>query len=143
MKKETTKKKEIQSVNIHDDELMCKLGFRPIKQVPRDKSVWSKTQNEHRILKDIKYSAKKEDMHFHTIPPKRATICSKLIVYLEPNKVFPKSTYSQECFNTHINDVLGKFRVFDSKVKLTRSVVVKYSFNGRTYGPDELPYCCK
>ena len=150
MKKETTKspknkatqKEESRWINVHDDDVMRKMGFnRPFIQTPRDKSVWQKTPNEHRLLKNVKHTAKKEDMHFHHIPSKRAIVCAKLIVQLMPNNIFPKSTYSQECLNTHISDILGKFQTTNPKTGYCKSLVAKYSYNGRTYAPNELPYC--
>lgn len=150
MKKETTKSpknKAIQGdkddrwIDVHDDAVMREMGFSRFDRTPRDKSVWSKTPNERRLLKAVRHSWKGLDMHFHSVPPKRVTISAKLIVQLKKNNVFPKSTYSTECLNTHIGDVLGKFRVTDPKTGYSESVVAKYSYNGRTYAPNEVPYC--
>lgn len=150
MKKETTKspknkaiqKEEDRWIDVHDDNVMREMGFnRPFNQAPRDKSVWSKTPNERRLLSQVKHSMRKDDMHFHATPAKRGTVRAKLIVQLKANKVFPKSTYSQECLNTHISDILGKFKVTDPRSGYSESVVAKYSFNGRTYAPNEVPYC--
>lgn len=150
MKKEITKSpksKAIQKekdrwINVHDDNVMREMGFmRPFNQAPRDKSVWQKTPNERRLLRNVKHSEKNRNMHFHTVPTKRATVCAKLIIQLKPNKVFPKSTYSQECLNTRIRDVLGRFQITNPKTEYSQSVVAKYSYNGKTYAPNELPYC--
>ena len=150
MKKETTKspknkavqKEEDRWIDVHDDNVMREMGFmRPFNQSPRDKSVWQKTPNERRLLRNVKHSVKNRDMHFHAAPAKRATVCAKLIIQLRSNKVFPKSTYSQECLNTHIGDVLGRFRITDPKTGYSESIVAKYSYNGRTYAPNEVPYC--
>lgn len=149
MKKEITKspknkaiqKEEDRWIDVHDDNVMREMGFdRPLNQAPRDKSVWSKTPNERRLLRNVRHSIK-GDMHFHSTPPKRAMVCAKLIVQLKSNDAFPKSTYSQECLNTHIGAVLGKFRVTDPKTGCSESVVAKYSYNGITYAPNETPYC--
>lgn len=148
MKKETTKspknkaiqKEEDRWIDVHDDNVMREMGFnRPFNQTPRDKSVWSKTPNERRLLKIVRHSVK-EDMHLHITPLKRSTVCAKLVIQLKPNAEFSKSTYSQECLNTHIGAVLGKFRVTDPKTGYSKSVVAKYSYNGITYAPDEIPY---
>lgn len=147
MKKEITKNKVVQKeenrwIDVHDDNVMREMGFmRPFNQTPRDKSVWRKTSNDRRLLKNIKHSVRKGDMHFHSIPQKRSAVNAKLIIYLNPNKVFPKSTYSQECSNTNIRDILGKFCVVDSKTGYSKSVVAKYSYDGRTYSPNEIPCC--
>ncbi len=149
MKKETTKSpknKAIQDkddrwIDVHDDAVMREMGFSRFERVPRDESVWSKTPRERQLLKKIRHAYKGMDLHFHSVPPKRATVCAKLIVQLKPNDVFPKSTYSQECLNTHISDVLGKFKIVDPVTGWSESVVAKYSYNGRTYAPNEVPYC--
>lgn len=142
MKKETTKnpknkviqKEEDCWIDVHNDNVMREMGFmRPFNQAPRDKSVWQKTSTERRLLKNVKHSVRKEDMHFHSVPPKRATVRAKLIVQLKPNKVFPKSTYSQECLDTQVNNILERFQIIDSKTGYSRSVVAKYSYNGKTY----------
>lgn len=149
MKKETTKspknkaiQKEDRWIDVHNDNVMREMGFmRPFNQTPRDKSVWQKTPNERRLLRNVKHSVRNRDMHFHTAPAKRATVRTKLIIHLKSNKVFPKSTYSQECLNTHISDALGRFQVTNPKTGNSKSIVAKYSYNGRTYALNEIPYC--
>lgn len=150
MKKETTKKvlknkadqkEEDRWIDVHNDDVMREMGFnRPALQAPRDKSVWSKTAYEKRILRNVRHSHRKEDMHFHSIPAKRATVRAKLIIQLKPNKVFPKSTYSFLCWDTNVEDMLNKFRLANHKTGQTESVVAKYSYNGISYGPEERPY---
>lgn len=46
-------------VNVHDDELMIKLGIRPPHLVPRDPSVWTKTPYEKKLLKSLRRVHKK------------------------------------------------------------------------------------
>lgn len=150
MKKEITKspktkaiqKEEDRWIDVHDDNVMREMGFaRPFLQTSRDKNVWSKTPYERRILRNVKYSYDRSDSHFHSCPAKRGTVRTKLIVQLKSNKVFPKSTYSFICMDTDIEHILSKFRiVVDQQTEQTESVVKKYSFNGRTYQPDERPY---
>lgn len=149
MKKETIKspknkavqKEENRWIDVHDDDVMRAMGFmRPFNQTPRDPRVWQKTPNDRRLLRNIKHTVKKEDLHFHSVPPKRATVYAKLIIQLKPNKIFPKSTYSQKCLNTHIGDILRKFQVTNSKTGYSESIVAKYSYNGKTYAPNEIPY---
>ena len=149
MKKETTKspknkaiqEKDDRWIDVHDDAVMREMGFNRFEKTPRDESVWTKTPRERQLLKKIRHTWKGLDLHFHSVPPKRGTVRAKLIVQLKSNDVFPKSTYSFECLNTHISDILGKFKVIDPVTGWSESVVAKYSYNGRTYAPNELPYC--
>lgn len=138
----TIKKEEDRWINVHDDDIMREMGFmRPFKQTPRDKSVWSKTLNERRILHNVKNSCKNEDMHFHMAPAKQSRVCAKLIIYLNSNDVFPKSTYSFMCLNTAIGEILGKFQITNPRTKVFESAVIKYSYDGKTYKLEERPYC--
>ena len=149
MKKETTKSpknkatrdKDDRWINVHDDAVMREMGFTRFERIPRDESVWTKTPRERQLLKKLRHTLKGLDLHFHSVPSKRGTVRAKLIVQLKSNDVFSKSTYSQECLNTHISDVLEKFKVIDPVTGWSESVVTKYSYNGRTYAPNELPYC--
>ena len=148
MKKETTtspKNKAIQDkdgrwIDVHDDAVMREMGFSRFERIPRDESVWTKTPRERQLLKKIRNTYKDLDPHFHSVPPKRGTVRAKLIIQLKSNNVFSKSTYSFECLNTHISNVLEKFKVIDPVTRWLESVVVKYSYNGKTYAPNELPY---
>lgn len=139
MKKESTKKsKPTQNkdgwVNVHDDKLMQSMGLmRYSAQTPRDPSVWSKTRNEKKLLKNAKYSHKKEDMHFGISPEEQSSFVAKLIIQLKPNKVFPKSTYSYVCPNTAVNTILNQFLIRDSKSGHAISTVLKYFYNGKTH----------
>ena len=115
------KKEENRFIDVHNDEVMRQFGLiRPIVQAPRDESVWTKTPNEHRILKTVKHTCK-DDMHFRSVPTKRGTVRSKLIVQIKPNKRFTKTTYSFDCLDTEIGEIVSRFEN-----------VVKYAFNGRT-----------
>ena len=128
-------KKDPLWIDVHNDEVMRKMGFRrPFDQSPRDKSVWTKTPNERRLLKEVKCSYKNEDMHFHMPPTKRCTVRAKLIVQLKKNKVFPNTTYSFICSNTAVNNILGTFKGSKSE-----DLVSKYSYNGIAYTANERP----
>lgn len=148
MKEKTTKSpknKAVQDQNdrwidVHDDAVMREMGFSRFDRTPRDKSVWTKTPNERRLLKATRHTCK-GDMHFHAAPAKRGTVRAKLIVQLKSNKYFSKSTYSYMCLNTVIDDILGKFRVNNPKTGYSESIVAKYSYNGKTYALEERPYC--
>lgn len=128
MKKENSskvsQKEENRWIDVHNDRVVNEMGLmRPLLREPRDISVWSKTPNEHRILRNVKYQNVHSNMHFGSVPTKRSTVTAKLIVYLKPNKTFPKSTYSFSCTDTSVNNILSKFE----------SAVSKYSYNGRIY----------
>lgn len=139
-KSKAIQKEEDRWIDVHNDDVMREMGlWRPYNQSPRDKSVWTKTPNERRILRTVKYRNRGEDGHFHDCPPKRATVRAKLIVQLKKNKQFSKTTYSYECPNTCIRDILSKFIINENGSSV--SVVAKYSYNGKTYAPNQLPYC--
>lgn len=138
--KTTSQKEENRWIDIHNDEVMREMGlYRPYLQVPRDKSVWSKTPNERRIAKTIRHSHKGRDMHFHTKPAKSVRVLCNLIIYLKRNKIYPKTTYSIKCWQSDIQDILSRY-IVTSKSKGTENIVAKYSWNGRTYNFGELPF---
>lgn len=121
--------------NIITDDLMVKLGMRQPHVVPRDKEVWTKTQREKKMLKRYK---SKERIHFHTIPIKSIPVWSKLIIYLKKNKEYPKTTYSIKCWQHEISNILSNYcQVKKGKVE---NLVSKYSYNGKTYAPNERPF---
>lgn len=149
MKKENTKspkkgnpvEEEDRWIDVHDDDVMREMGFfRPLNQAPRDESVWTKTPYERRILKKVRHTCKGEDMHFHSVPRKVIRVRCKLIINLYKNKRFEKTTYSTECWQHEIPDILAKYRVTDRKTGYSTSVVRKYSWNGKTYDPKDLPF---
>lgn len=136
--KEVTKQKESTWIDVHDDNVMREMGFlRPFLQTPRDKSVWTKTPQEHRAIKKVKYSS---DMHFHSIPTKIINVPGKLIIQLKKNKSFPKTTYSIECIQSDIPRIVSKFVVKNNKLKTFENIISKYTWNGKTYQYGELPF---
>lgn len=147
MKKEQTKspekaiqKEEDRWINIHDDNVMREMGLvRSLPLVPRDENVWSKNAYERRIVSKVRHSSG-TDMHFHTCPRKAIPVRCKLIVYLKKNKQFGKTTYSTECWQHEIPEILSKFQVINRKAGTATSVVMKYSWNGKTYQPNTLPF---
>lgn len=115
-------------VDVHNDDAVRAAGIiRPFDQVPRDKSVWTKTPHERRILRNVKHSYS-TDMHFHSIPFKFIRVSGKLIVQLKKNKTFPNTTYSFKCWQSDIPNIISKF--IDNK---QRNVVAKYTWNGKTF----------
>lgn len=149
MKKENSKSpknKAIQQeedrwINVHNDDVMREMGFlRPFPQAPRYESVWRKTPNERRLLRNVKHVGKGEDMHFHSVPYKHIHVRAKLIIQLKKNKKYPNTTYSTECWMSNIPDILAKYQVTNPKTKYSESAVARYSFNGKIYAPNELPF---
>lgn len=149
MKKENSKSpknKAVQQekdcwIDVHNNDVMREMGFlRPLPQAPRDESVWRKTPNERRLLRNVKHVVKGEDMHFHSVPHKHIHVRAKLIIQLKKNKKYPNTTYSTECWMSDIPDILDKYQVTNPKTKYSESAVVRYSFNGKTYAPNELPF---
>lgn len=149
MKQETTKSpknKAIQQeedrwINVHDDNVMREMGFfRPFNQSPRDESVWTKTPNERRLLRAVKHSCKDEDMHFHATPHKFIKVPGKLIIQLRKNNVFPKTTYSTKCWQSDIPEILSRYVINNKRLNISESAVLKYTWNGKTYNYNELPF---
>lgn len=144
MKKEKIENKQVntapkaQPVNVHDDYLMVELGIRP-KHVPeKDNTVWTKTASEKRALKVLKRSIK-GDSHFHAIPIKPIPVRAKLIIYVEKGS-FPKTTYSTECWQHEIYDILSKFTVKNKKTEVNEIKVIKFNYNGKNYKFGERPF---
>lgn len=126
-------------VDVHDDALMIKLGIHPRHVIPRDLSIWTKSKQEKKILRTLR-CAHKGKMHLGVSPRKVIPVRAKLIVQLKKNKRFPHTTYSTICGMHQIVDVLNFFCQQDHQNKMMVSVVAKYTFNGKTYSPDERPF---
>ena len=126
-------------VDVHDDALMVELGIYPRPATPRDPSVWSKSRQEKKILRTLR-CAHKGKMHLSTPPRKVIPIRAKLIVQLKKNKRFPYTTYSTICGMHQIGDVLNFFHQWDRQNRMMVSIVAKYTFNGKTYTPNERPF---
>lgn len=121
-------------VDVHDEALMIELGIHPRKATPRDPSVWTKNAQEKKILQTLR-CAHKGKMHLSVYPHKSIPVQDKLIIQLKKNKQFSNTTYSIVCHMHQIGDILNFFR--DRQNKL---VVAKYTFNGKTYMPNERPF---
>ena len=126
-------------VDVHDDALMVELGIHPSPVTPRDPSVWSKSKQEKKILRTLR-CAHKGKMHLGTSPRKVIPVRAKLIVQLKKNKLFPHTTYSTICRMHQIGDVRDFFHQWDRQNRTMVSVVAKYTFNGKTYAPNERPF---
>ena len=126
-------------VDVHDDELMIELGIRPSHVAPRDKSVWTKTPYEKRVLR-LERGKHKERIHFHSVPRKSIPVKAKLIIYLKKNNKFPYTTYSTECMQHEIENILLNYYSKNRKTGYNECLVTKYVYNGKTYAPDERPF---
>lgn len=127
-------------IDVHDDNVMREMGFfRPFNQTPRDRSVWTKTPNERRLLKEFRHSVK-EEMRTGVPPRKIIPVRAKLIIQLKKNRKYPKTTYSTECWQHEIGDILSQYFQRNNKTNYVENIVAKYTFNGRTYGPNERPF---
>ncbi len=133
VKKQNSQKREDPWIDVHNDAVMVEIGRCP-KVTPRDPNVWIKTSNERKLLKTYRHFYK-GDMHFHSYPIKRTTVRAKLIIQLKKNKKYPKTTYSIECWQHDIPRILSNYRI--TAKGISQSAVAKYSFNGKTYVPDE------
>lgn len=128
-------------IDVHDDKVIQEMGLmRTNPVVPRDKTVWSKTSAERRNLQKAKDSEKKREMRFSTFPIKHVPIKDKLIIYLYKNSVYPKTTYSAVCWQHEIPFILSKYVKVNFKLNTATNLVAKYSFNGKTYSRNELPF---
>lgn len=131
-------------IDIHNDDEMRANGlWRPFDATPRDPNVWTKTKKEKEAVKIMRNKWKNRG-HFPYIGTKPVYIKAKLIIYLskEKNKYkgFDKSVISTECYLHNVGNVLSKYVVWNKKLKCSENLVLKYSFNGRTYTPNERPF---
>ena len=126
-------------VDVHDDALMVELGIRPRPLTPKDQSVWTKSKQEKKILRTLR-CAHKGRMCFGTVPRKPIPVRAKLIIQLKKNKRFPFTTYSIICGMHQIGDVLSHFYQWNRQTKTVDNVVAKYTYNGKTYAPNERPF---
>ena len=124
---------------MHNDTLMVELGIRPAMLSPRDKTVWTKTPNERRLLKSLRRSGKGR-IHFHSVPEKSIPVRTKLIIQLVKNDKFPKTTYSTECWQHEIKNILLQYYKRNKKTGVNECLVSKYTYNGKTYAPNERPF---
>lgn len=129
-------------IDVHDDDVMREHGlWRPYDQSPRDPSVWRKTPNERRLLRQAMASQGKiKGWHCGSCGKRNPLVRAKLIVQLKKNKIFPKTTYSFNCFNTAVNEILSRFTVNNPKTDTAETLVAKYSYNGMPYQANERPW---
>lgn len=128
MKKDVTlEKKKSEKVDVYNDHLMVTLQLRQPPLDPRDESVWTKSEEEKKELK--KFRKLKFDLGNWGAPKKIIPIPGKLIVQV---RGFKKTTYSHNCIQSSIPSILNKYK--------ENGDIIKYSWNGKTYAPDVLPF---
>ena len=126
-------------VDVYNDKLMVELGIRPPHVIPKDKSVWTKTPYEKKMLR-LERCKHKEKIHFHSTPRKSIPVEAKLIIYLKKNNKFPYTTYSIKCKQHEIEDILFNYCAKNRKTGHNECLITKYVYNGKTYAPSEKPF---
>jgi hypothetical protein len=136
-------------VDVHNHELMVYLGIHKPYYVGRDPKVWTKTDAERKQLAQLKARCT-------TILPSgwpgdkpRSKFSFDLIVRVRPSNKYKfvdkhgntqKKTYFSHknvCL-TDIPNILAKYYVW-KKDEGRQSLVISYTWNGKTYSPNELP----
>lgn len=114
-------------VDVHNENEMIEAGLRLYHSLTeKDNTVWNKTKQERKQLNRVKHGAK---VSKKSVPPRKVSyLRDKLIIYLNKNKDFDKSTYSTMCWKHEIPFIISSFT--NNK---GHSLVKKYYFNGRTY----------
>ena len=135
-------------VDVHNHELMVFLGCRPPFYEGRDPKVWEKTEAEKKLLKQMKARCTTILPNGWPYTEPRSQFSFDLIVRIRPSNKFKftdkhgnvqKKTYFSHkniCLND-IPNILGKYYVWKDKAR--QSLVISYTWNGKTYAPNELP----
>lgn len=151
MKKFVEKQTKEERVNVYNDEEMVALGIRKPKVSPRDPSVWTKTLEEKAKARVAKNSIKTQFSTGLGQPSRSIPVYGKLIVYIKPSSKFcimdkktgkkiNKTVFSHKCGQSNIPTILSKYAEKDNKLNMSYSLVTKYSWNGKTYNPKEIPF---
>lgn len=134
--------KRLKIRDLNDDTFMVAENLRQPSVQPRDKGVWTKTDKERKLWRKARrFPAPNYNW---ASPMKSINIPGTLIVYVNGNlttgridpkthKPITKTTFSHKCIQSDIAFLLGKY-------KTDKSQVLKYSWNGKTYSPDCLPF---
>ena len=135
-------------VDVHNHELMVFLGCRQPLADERDPKVWSKTAAERKLLKQLKGRCTTILPNGWPGEPSRSRFSFDLIVRVRPSNKFKfvdkhgnaqKKTYfsHKNVCETDIPNILAKYYVWKDKAR--QSLVISYTWNGKTYSPNELP----
>lgn len=145
MKKENTREsvedrfKKLRIRDLNDDAFMVAENLRQPMRQPRDAKVWVKTDKEKKLWK--KYRRFPAPNYNWPAPSKSIPIPGNLIVYTsgfytgksDGKKPVFKTTFSHKCIQSDIPYLIRKY-------KTDRCRVIRYSWNGKTYSPDSLPF---
>lgn len=133
MKKITKKQRaEKPAVDVMNDAMMVAEGVRLPHLMPRDPSVWTKTKVEKNRLKQLK---RRDKTGFTTRWSSRSkhscSLVSKMIFHVIPTAKGEKSTLSISSTLYDIPRILKQYKdvMFET-----------YSWNGKTYKRNELPF---
>lgn len=127
-KKVDSKEKKIKSINPHDQEMMIREGLHPNYLILPN---FIKTEEEKLELKKMKrllgrgFYNQKWSSHSKPYIP----VYGKLIIYC-----YKEPTKSISCNQSEIPDILIRIKK-DPKRK-----IMKYSWLGKTYQPNEIPF---
>lgn len=150
MKKIQKKEHDSGWVDVHNDAQMVSLGIRCKLAEPRDPSVWTKTKSEKKSAKWARRQLKHAFDHASWPAPFRPIeIPGKLIIRIKKTSKFSKvmsngvkfykTTFSHECKQSDIPEILSKYMI-RGKNKQDITLVQWYKWNGKTYSADELPF---
>lgn len=151
MKKVIEKQTREEKVNVYNDTEMVALGIRNPKVTPRDPAVWTKTLEEKAKARVARNTIKTQFSSVGGSCSRSIPVSGKLIVYIKPSerflaldpksgKKFKKTVFSHKCGQSDIPHILAKYVERDTKLNMSYSLVTKYSWNGKTFGPKELPF---
>lgn len=135
-------------VDVHDHDLMVELGIHKPYYVGRDSRVWTKTEKEKQQLKEMKARCTTILPNGWPSTPTRSRFFSTLIVRIRPSNKYKfidkkgntqkKTYFSHKNINeSDIPNVLAQYYVWKDKAR--QSLVISYSWNGKTYSANELP----
>jgi len=127
-------KNNIEWVDVHNDELMVKLGIRYPNLQPKDMSVWTKTDREKKILNKLRNRFKHSLKTGSISIGRRIPVYDKLIIQIKPIKGL-KTTYSHICGQSDIPRILSNY--VDSK---GRNIVIKYRWVNKWYRYGDIPF---
>ena len=135
-------------VDVHNHELMVFLGCRPDFYEGRDPKVWEKTDAEKKFLKQMKGRCTTILPNGWPWTPARSRFSDNLVIRIRPSNKFKfkdkhgneqKKTYfsHKNVCETDIPNILAKYYVWKDKARQT--LVISYTWNGKTYSANELP----
>lgn len=124
--KKIEKKREDMRVDVNNDAEMVALGIRNPHVLPRDPSVWTKTEKERRAWRKQRHFPAPDSRWAPPVKVSRFT--GRLTVNV---RGLDKTTYSHNCPETDIPYLLGKY-------KSEHSSIVRAFWNGKEIDPEHL-----